>query len=161
LNGTLYYWGTPQLEHHGNVIAIPDLQMANETKLALDEVKTGYWQMVDQQLRDRLRQAATVDLSQRLSNMKSALTGQHKSGGLDMDLLLARQEASQVLSTKDALVADILLEGTASATGRLPVKQQASREASKPVDQSPVGSTTPRSARIPDDRPIDEFSGPR
>lgn len=162
LNGTLYYWGTPQLEHQGNVIAIPDLQMANETKLALDEVKTGYWQMVDEQLRNRLRQAATVDLSQRLANMKSALTGQHKSGGLDMDLLLTRQEASQVLSTKEALVADILLEGTASATGRLPVKQQASREASKPIDQSPaVGSKTPRSARMPDDRPMDEFSGPR
>lgn len=162
LNGTLYYWGTPRMEHDGNVIAIPDLQMANETKMALDEVKAGYWQMVDQELRDRLRQAATIDLSQRVATIKGALSGQHKSGGLALDLLLARQEAGQVLSTKDALVADVLLEGTASAAGRLPVKQQAPREAMemKPMDQSPAGSS-PRSARAPEDRPIDDFPGPR
>ena len=34
-----------------------------------------------------------------------------------MDMLIGRQEAGQVTSTKDALVADVLLEGTASATG--------------------------------------------
>ena len=46
-----------------------------------------------------------------------------------MDLLMGRQEGAQVSSTKDALVADVLLEGTASATGRLPVKQQAQSDA--------------------------------
>jgi hypothetical protein len=127
--GTLYYWGTPQLEHEGNVITIPDLQMANETKMALDEVKAGYWQMVDDELAPRLQQAATIELAQRIGNMKSALSGQHMSGGLAMDLLVARQEAGQVTSTTDALVADVLLEGTASATGRVPVKQQVQSEA--------------------------------
>ncbi|HXT66814.1 MAG TPA: DUF4403 family protein [Nitrospiraceae bacterium] len=124
VSGTLYYWGTPRLEHEGNVITIPDLQMANETKIALDEVKAGYWQMVDAELGPRLRQAATIDLARRIGNMKTALSGQHKSGGLAMDLLMGRQEAGQVSSTKDALVADVLLEGTASATGRVPVQQQ-------------------------------------
>ena len=113
------------------MITIPDLQMANETKMALDEVKDGYWQMVDAELQPRLRQAATIDLGQRIGNMKSALSGQHKSGGLAMDLLIGRQEAGQVSSTKDAIVADVLLEGTASATGRLPVKQQAQSEATE------------------------------
>jgi len=127
--GTLYYWGTPRLEHEGNVITIPDLQMANETKMALDEVKDGYWKMVDDELGPRLRQAATIDLAQSIGNMKSALSGQHKAGGLAMDLLMGRQEGAQVSSTKDALVADVLLEGTASATGRLPVKQQAQSDA--------------------------------
>ncbi|ALA58628.1 DUF4403 family protein [Nitrospira moscoviensis] len=144
VNGTLYYWGTPRLEQDGTVISIPDLQMASETKMALDEAKTGYWHMMDQELRDRLRQAVQIDLAQRLANMKSALSGQHKSGGLAMDLLLARQQAAQVTSTKEALVADVLLEGTASAAAQLPVKQQA-----------PVDSGASRSARMSDDRPDD------
>jgi hypothetical protein len=66
VKGTLYYWGTPQLEHDGNIITIPDLQIANETKMALEEIKSGYWQMVNDELQPRLRQASTIDLSQRI-----------------------------------------------------------------------------------------------
>ena len=61
-----------------------------------------------------------------------------------MDLLIGRQEAVQVSSTKDALVADVVLEGTASATGRVPLKQQAQSEATErtqlmeaPTDHAP------------------------
>jgi uncharacterized protein DUF4403 len=153
VNGTLYYWGTPQLEHDGSVITIPDLQMANETKTALEEIKSGYWQMVDDELRPRLRQATTIDLSQRIGNMKSALSGQHKAGGLSMDLLLARQEGAQVISTKDALVADVLLEGTASATSRLPVKQAGTRNVIEktPVEAAPADRVPPKAARIPEE----------
>ena len=164
VKGTLYYWGTPRLEHEGNVITIPDLQMANETKMALDEVKTGYWQMVDGELAPRLRQATTIDLTQRIGNMKNALSGQHKSGGLAMDLLMGRQEAGQVSSTKDALVADVLLEGTASATGRLPVKQQAQSEAIERMPLSKralVDSAPPKAAGMPEDRASEDFSGRR
>lgn len=153
LNGTLYYWGTPKLEQQGNVIALPDLQMANETKEALDEVKPGYWQMTDQMLRDRVRQAAAIDLSQRLGALKGALSGQHKVGGLATDLLLARQDGGQVLSTKDALVADVFLEGTASAAGRLPLTQPTQREREvTPVDRAP-SDVSPKSARAEDAQP--------
>lgn len=152
VNGTLYYWGTPRLEQDGGLITLPDLQMANETKMALDEVKAGYWRTVDEQLRDRLRQAAQLDVSPRIAGMKSALSGQHQSGGLAMDLLLARQQASHVVSTKDALVADILLEGTASAAARLPVKQQGARQGTERAAAEPAPSETaaPRAARAPD-----------
>lgn len=162
LNGTLYYWGTPKLEQQGNVISIRDLEMANESKMALDEIKTGYWQMVDQELKERVQQATTIDLSQKLGNMKNALSGQHKSGGLAMDLLLARQEAAQVVSTKDALLADVLLEGTGSATGRLPVKEQVRREVidRKPMEPS-AAEGRPRSARAPEDHPSDDLPGRR
>jgi hypothetical protein len=170
--GTLYYWGTPQLEHGGNLITIPDLQMANETKMALEEIKSGYWQMVNDELLPRLRQASTIDLSQRIGNMKQALSGQHKAGGLTLDLLMAKQEPGQVVSTKDALIADVLLEGTASAAGRLPVKQAsrpdviqpASAGASGTIDRSTTGDkvattaekpekmdTQPREARVPEE----------
>lgn len=178
VKGTLYYWGTPQLEHEGNVITIPDLQMANETKMALEEIKSGYWQMINNELLPRVRQASTIDLAQRIGTMKQALSGQHKSGGLAMDLLLAKQEASQVVSTKDALVADVVLEGTASASGRLPIKQasqtdmiqpastekapvagksapsdQVATPADKPatMEQSPAAGRSPKEARVPED----------
>ena len=161
VSGTLYYWGTPRLEHEGNVITIPDLQMANETKMALDEMKYGYWQMVDDELAPRLQQAATIELAQRIGNMKSALSGQDKSGGLAMDLLVARQEAGQVTSTTDALVADVLLEGTASATGRVPVKQQAQSDAIERtlLMETPADNAPRKAARIPEHRASEDFSG--
>ena len=63
LDGTVYYWGTPQFQERGKTVRIPDLQMANESKRALDSMQMGYWQVVDRQLRDRLRDAATIDLT--------------------------------------------------------------------------------------------------
>ena len=163
LNGTFYYWGTPRLEHEGNVITIPDLQMANETKMALDKVKDGYWKMVDDELQPRLRQAVKIDLTQRINNMKNALSGHHKSGELAMDLLIGRQQAGQVTSTRDGLVADVLLEGTASATSRLPVKQQIQSESTDqmPLKKASADNSPPRAARIPDDRASENFSGLR
>jgi hypothetical protein len=153
VKGTLYYWGTPQLERDGNIIAIPDLQIANETKIALEEIKSGYWQMVDNQLKPRLQQASTIDLSHRIGSMKNALSGQHKSGPVALDLLVAKQEAGQVMSTKDALVADVFLEGTASAAGRLPVKQASRSDMHQEVetDRSPAAGHSPKAARIPEE----------
>jgi hypothetical protein len=163
VNGTLYYWGTPRLEHEGNVITIPDLQMANETKMALDEVMDGYWQMIDDELAPRLRQAATIELAQRIGSMKSSLSGQHMSGGLAMDLLIGRQEAVQVSSTTDALVADVLLEGTASAAGRVPVKQQVQSEATERtlLMEAPADNAPRKAARIPEQGASEDFSGHR
>ncbi len=161
VDGTLYYWGTPRLEHDGNVIIMPDLQMANETKVALDNMNPGYWQTIDEQLKPRLRQAAVVDLSQRIGNMKSALSGQHKTGGLAVDLSMGRQEAGQVSSTRDALVADVLLEGTASATGRVPVTRQDQRdmiERTQLMDSS-VQNAPEKAAGLP--TPSERFSGQR
>lgn len=154
VNGILYYWATPELANDGNRVTFPDLQMASETKAALDDIKVGYWQLVDQELRERMRQAATIDLSQRIGNMKAAMSGQHQSGTLAMDLLIGRQEAGQVYSTHDALITDVLLQGTASATGRLPLEQQARTAPveNAPFDREPV-ATPPRSARMPEDRP--------
>jgi hypothetical protein len=150
VKGTLYYWGTPQLEHEGNIVTIPDLQIANETKIALEEIKSGYWQMVNDELQPRLRQASTIDLAQRIGTMKQALSGQHKSGALAMDVLLAKQEAGQVVSTKDALVADVLLEGTASASGRVPIKQASRTDVMQPatVDRAASSDTSKASDKL-------------
>ena len=57
------------------MITIPDLQMANETKMALDETMDGYWQVVDEELGPSL---------------KNALNGQHKGGVFPDDQQLSR-----------------------------------------------------------------------
>jgi hypothetical protein len=150
VNGTLYYWGAPRLERDGNVISIWDIQMAPESKTALDKVKTGYWQMVDLELRALLQKAAIVDLSQQLENVKSAISGQHKSGWLQLDVFVARQEPAQVTSTQNDLVADVVLEGTASASGQLPIEQRAQKA-------QPQGNQAPQATRVPEEEIIEKL----
>jgi hypothetical protein len=95
--------------------------------------------------------------------LKTALSGQHKSGGLAMNLLVGRQEAGQVSSTQDALVADVLLEGTASATGRVPVQQQAQGDATVRtlLMETPPDSSAGEAGRIQDQRASEDFSKTR
>lgn len=116
LNAKIYYWGTPLLEGVGSVLTFPDLQMASESKTMLDTIKVGYWQQVDQSLRNKVQTAARVDLSDRIAKMQSAITGTHTSGEVTTVMTMARQQPQRAYSTPGALVADILFEGTASVT---------------------------------------------
>jgi hypothetical protein len=141
LNGAIYYWGTPRLEGGGAVMTIPDLQMAAESKTMLDSVKVGYWQLIDQQLREKLQTAARVDLSDRITKMKTAMTGTHQSGELTMDVQMARQQPQRAYSTPGALVADILFEGTATVTA--PVAMESSPVQDKAPGKAPVISGRP------------------
>lgn len=127
VKGNIYYWGTPQMDSSGPLMTVPDLQMANESKAMLDEIKIGYWQRIDQQLKDKLQTASTIDLSDRLGKIRSAMTGQHKAGDLTLDMLMGKQYPQRAYSTPTGIVADILLEGTASAAGRVPVQSTPAR----------------------------------
>ena len=144
VNGKIYYWGTPQIDSSGPVMTVPDLQMANESKAMLDEIKIGYWQRIDQQLKDKLQTASTVDLSDRLGKIRSAMTGQHKAGDLTLEMLMAKQSPQRAYSTPAGIVADVLLEGTASAAGRVPVQSTPARStipgsaAAKPRPLTPM-----------------------
>ncbi|MBK5283677.1 MAG: DUF4403 family protein [Nitrospiraceae bacterium] len=131
LNGTIYYWGTPRLEGVGSILTFPDLQMASESKTMLDTIKVGYWQLVDQSLRDKLQRAARVDLSDRIAKMQSAITGTHTSGEVTTAMTMVHQQPQRAYSTPGALVADILFEGTASVT--TPVAM----ETRPPAEQTP------------------------
>jgi hypothetical protein len=141
VNGTVYYWGVPRLERDGNAISMSDIEMAAESKTALDQIKTGYWKMVDLELKPHLQRAANIDLSPQMGTVRSALSAQHKSGWLQLDLLVARQQAGQVISTQDALVTEVVLEGTASATGQLPLEQrlQGAQPQASPPDEATSG----------------------
>lgn len=127
LRGKIYYWGTPHLEDGGKALTVPDLQMANESKTAIDSIRMGYWKTVDRELQERLRKAAVSDFSLQLERMKQAMTGNHTSGNITMDILVTSEQPDQALSTPQALVATILLQGTASANGRIAVEDTNSR----------------------------------
>ena len=114
LNGTIYYWGTPRLEGVGSMLTISDLQMASESKTKLDNIKVGYWQLVDLSLRDKLQRAARVDLSDRIAKMQSAITGTHIERRGDYGDDDGASATAARLFDPGALVADILFEGTAS-----------------------------------------------
>jgi hypothetical protein len=116
LNGSIYYWGTASLEGSGSVLTIPDLQMASESKTMLDTIKVGYWQLVDQALRNKVQASTRVDLTDRIAKMQSAITGTHTSGEVTTAMTMARQQPQRAYSIPGALVADILFEGTAGVT---------------------------------------------
>ena len=128
LNGTIYYWGTPRLEGVGSMLTIPDLQMASESKTMLDNIKVGYWQLVDQSLREKLQRAARVDLSDRIAKMQSAITGTHTSGDVTTAMTMAHQQPQRAYSTPGALVADILFVGIASVTVPLAMETRPTAE---------------------------------
>lgn len=127
LKGTLYYWGTPRLEDAGRTLTIPDLQMAHESKTAIDSIRLGYWQLVDRELQQKLRQAFVVDLSNHVDRLKHTITGSHRSGDLTMDMLVIRQRPDQVRSSTQGITISILFEGTATASGQLTLESQTSQ----------------------------------
>lgn len=141
LNGSIYYWGVPRLESGGSILTIADLEMAAESKKMLDDIKVGYWQLIDQQLRSKLQTAARIDMSDRIAKMKTAMSGTHKSGDLTMDLQMARQQPQRAYSTADALVAEILFEGTANGTA--PVAMESGPSQDKIPSKAPIISQRP------------------
>lgn len=124
LKGTIYYWGTPRLDDTGKSLTIPDLQMANESRTAIDSIRLGFWQTVDRELQPKLRQAMAIDLSTQVDRLKQSVTGSHRSGDLTMDILVTRQQPDEVRSTAQGITVSLLFEGTANATGQMTLQAQ-------------------------------------
>jgi hypothetical protein len=135
LNGPIYYWGTPHLDGVGSVLTIPDLQMASESKTMLDNIKVGYWQLVDGSLRPALQRAARVELTDRIAKMKAAITGRHTNGDMITEITLMQQQPQRAYSTPGAIVADILFEGTANVSA--PVRMEARPTAEQTPSPTP------------------------
>jgi len=139
VNGTVYYWGTPHLDDSGRTLSVPDLQMANESKTAVDSIDVGYWQVVDKELKPRIREALNHDLTAQVNNMKAAISGQHRAGDLLMDILITRQTPEQTLSTAHFFASYVLREGTASAVRQVRMDEMPARASKR--DDRPVGTT--------------------
>ncbi|MBS0170714.1 MAG: DUF4403 family protein [Nitrospira sp.] len=125
LRGTIYYWGTPRVDDTGRTVTVPDLQMANESRTAIDSIRVGFWQNVDRELQPKLRQALPIDLSKQVDRLKHTITGSHRSGELTIDILVTRQQPDQVRSLPQGIIVSILFEGTATATGQMALQGQA------------------------------------
>jgi hypothetical protein len=136
LKGTVYYIGTPRLEAGGAVLSLADLQMAAESKQMLDDIKVGYWQLIDEQLRDKVQTAGRVDMADRIAKMRTAMTGMHTNGDVTMEVKMVRQQAQRAYSTPAALVAEILLEGTATASA--PVTMLTAPTSDKTPSNGPI-----------------------
>jgi hypothetical protein len=83
--------------------------------------------MVDRELKTKLRQAVTTDFSAQIEQLKQALTGKHTVGSVTTDILVTGQQPDQAHSTPQALIATILLQGTASAQGKIAIEQGGTR----------------------------------
>jgi hypothetical protein len=70
--------------------------------------------------------------------MKTAMTDTHTSGDLTLDVSMARQQPQPAYSTPGMLIADILLEGTASATA--PVTMESNPAPDQALGQAPIRS---------------------
>ena len=84
VNGPLYFLGTPQLE--GTTLTVSDMQMDIETRRVLDAEKAGLWNQVDQDLKDKVRRAARIDLADQITAVKKAVGSPHKAGDLALDI---------------------------------------------------------------------------
>jgi hypothetical protein len=62
------------------------------------------------------REWSTKSLSNRLGKMKSDMTGIHPSSDLTREMTIVQQKPQHADSIPVALIADILLEGTAAIT---------------------------------------------
>ena len=72
LTGTGYLKGTPSYDAGTRILSFPDLDYTLETNNAL--LKTANW-FAQGEVRDRLRERFTIDLAQRIDEMKQGLEG--------------------------------------------------------------------------------------
>jgi hypothetical protein len=80
LNGTLYLWGTPTaLAEAGGrwVLSVPDLHASLDTKSLVERIGLSIWNLEDGGLEAMLRKDLTLDVTERLSEARAALSGQH------------------------------------------------------------------------------------
>jgi hypothetical protein len=127
LNGTMYFWGTPQLQSQATtgqtILAIPDLRMDAETRRALDSISSGLSRRVDQRLTPDLREASYVDLSDRLGYVQNAFATPYQMGDTSVVFRPIRLQPGQVYSTPQGLVTNVTMETSADAQGRFYIIQ--------------------------------------
>jgi hypothetical protein len=121
LRGTLYFWGVPQLEHWkngGSVLTIPDLRLDPESKRILEEIRPDLGHIVDDKLGWMVREAAKIDLGERLDKIQSVVIGPHQAGEITVNVTAVRLRPETVSSTPQGLVTDVRMDATAYAVGR-------------------------------------------
>ncbi len=114
--GTLFLWGTPAIsEREGRfTLAVPDLQVAVETRDLLTRMKLWLWDRHDGGLANWLRGKLTVDITERLTAARAALTGRRELlPSVALVTSFTQVLPSKVASRPGALTAKVVLIGTA------------------------------------------------
>jgi hypothetical protein len=79
LNGALYLWGTPAVVEHDAhlLLAVPDLHAALETRSTVERIKLALWRLVGGSLERLLRAKLALDVTERVRDLRAALSGRH------------------------------------------------------------------------------------
>ena len=152
VNGPIYFAGSPQLK--GTTVSVPDLQMDTETRRLLDAEKAGLWNRVDHVLKDKVRQAAQIDVGDQVTAVKNAVAGPHKAKDFTLDISVSQIRPQRVYTTGEGVVMDLLLEGTAKDSGRMNAQAVPSTRRQSPEPQQET--TEEKRRRLlenPDGRP--------
>lgn len=82
--GAVFLWGTPTATAQGDrtVLSVPDLQVATESTSRLEDTKVALYELVEGSLADKVKPHLTLDVTERLAQVRQALSGaQHLSAG--------------------------------------------------------------------------------
>jgi len=127
LNGTLYFWGTPELQMQPStgrtVLAIPDLRLDPESMRMLDSIDQGLGMTVDQKMSGRIREASRVDLTDRIAMVQNAVAVPHQAGDMVVTFTPVRLQPGYAYSTSDGVVTDVTMEATGNAVGKFYIIQ--------------------------------------
>ena len=75
--GSLFLWGTPQLQTEGGrqILHVPDLQVATESTSRLQDLKVSLYELIEGNLADKVRPHLRLDVTERLTAVQQSLSG--------------------------------------------------------------------------------------
>ena len=126
LRGTLYFWGTPQLQTQPNgrlALSIPDLRLDPESRRMLDTIDPALGSTFEQKMTWKVRDASNVDLSDRIAMVQTAVASPFQTGDMTVTLTPVSLRPGEVYSTPQGLVTDVTMEATGNAVGKFYIVQ--------------------------------------
>jgi hypothetical protein len=135
LNGTLFLRGTPTVvaEADGRwMLRVSDLHASLDTKSLVERIGLSIWNLEDGGLEAMLRSILTVDVTERLSEARAALSGHHElgtgKGRAVLTIVVTSIRPGEVISRPGLLVLNPILGGHAD----LQIVPSRAQEASLP-----------------------------
>src|SRR5262249_45141246 len=127
LRGTLYFWGTPQLQtqlQSGRMaLSIPDLRLDPESRRMLETIEPGLGSTVEQKMTWQVRDASNIDLSDRIAMVQTAISSPYQTGDVTVTITPVSVRPGEVYTTPQGLVTDVTMEATGNAVGKFYVVQ--------------------------------------
>jgi Domain of unknown function (DUF4403) len=113
IDGRAYFWGTPGLNAANSAIVFPDLQLADESRNAIESLKPGLANLFVNAVRDRVIQASEIDISEAVAKVQRALDGTHPDQKTSLNIQLSAADPESVYSTPAAIFVGLHIAGSA------------------------------------------------